>query len=439
MISQEGVTDALTEANKNIQQLSEQLKQANDEKQKLATSLSATKDENQQCSEQLKQANDEKQKLAASVSATKCENQYLLEELKQDNHEKQKLSESLLEANSENQQLTLQLLEANTLLQTLRTENEEQAKSRERSTELIQKNLHLLRETKKISSEKEELEKTLQHESQTKEELAKQLEEESEKRKLAQKNEKELEEEMERWLVDVKSERFTNTNTFNNLSECLNRETQHRRQADITRELTDKEKDKLEYLLREEQIKCKQLEIEINKYKELETETKTQAFKINQLLESNHQIRTELNEKLEKEKYETKLIINNLKMSEERLTTVKQTVLELKHEKEVIEKEHEVLKNQLGNEKRRIESLINEGEERANKLHRQQEELVLTERQLESVAVELKQEKHEKESLKNLQNELAKMATELNKEKTSKRTLEEHVKELEDNLNTGIS
>ena len=453
MISQEGVTDALTEANKNIQELSEQLKQDNDEKQKLAESLLSAKDENQHqseelkeaydkkqkliealseannenkyISEKLKEADDEKQKLAASLSATKDENQHLLEEHKEDNHKKQKLSESLSEANNENQQLTLQLLEANTLLQTLRAENAEQAKSRERSTELIQRNLNLLRETNKISSEKE-LEKTLQHEAQTKEKLAKQLEEESDKRKLAQKNEKELEEEMERWLVDVKSERFTNTNTFNNLSECLNRETEHRRQADLTRELTDKEKDKLEYLLREEQIKCKQLEIEINKYKELETETKTQAFKINQLQESNHQIRTEFNEKLEKEKYETKLIINDLKMSEERLTTVKQTVLELKHEKEVIEKEHEVLKDQLGNEKRRIESLTNEGEERANKLHRLQEELVLTER-------------HEKESLKNLQNELEKMATELNKEKTSKRALEEHIQELEENLNTGIS
>ena len=130
----------------------------------------------------------------------------------------------------------------------------------------------------KITSEKEELEKTLQYECQSKEELAKQLEAESEKRILAQKCEKELEEEMERWLDDVKVERFRNTNTFNNLTECLNRETEYRRRADITRELTDKEKDKLEYLLREEQIKCKQLEIEINKYKQVEMETKRHEY-----------------------------------------------------------------------------------------------------------------------------------------------------------------
>ena len=95
----------------------------------------------------------------------------------------------------------------------------------------------------------------MQHESQSKEELAKQLEAESEQRILAQESEKELEQQMQIWLDDSKIEQYKNTNTFQNLSECLNRETEHRRIADVTREITDKEKGNLEYLLREEHIK----------------------------------------------------------------------------------------------------------------------------------------------------------------------------------------
>ena len=146
--------------------------------------------------------------------------QQLLEELKQANDEKQRLAVSLSEANDQNHQLILQLSEAKTLLGALRADNEEQTKLRERSAELIQRNLYLLIEKTKISSEKEELEKTLQDESQSKEELTRKLEAESERRMLAQKSEKELEEEMERWLIHAKSERYTNTATFNNLSEC---------------------------------------------------------------------------------------------------------------------------------------------------------------------------------------------------------------------------
>ena len=364
------------------------------------------------------------------------EKQQISEELKQANDEKQRLAESLTEANDQNQQLILQLTEAKALLETLRAENEAQAKLRERSAELIQRNLDLL-ETK-ITYEKGEIGKN-QNETQGKEELAKKLEAESEQRILAQQKEKELEEEMERWLVDVKIERTKYTNIFQNLSECLNRETEHRRQADVTRELTDKEKDKLEYLLREEQIKCKQLEIEINKYKVLEIEAKTQAFKINQLQESNHQIRAEYNEKLEKEKYENKLIINDLKMSEEKLATEKEAVSQLKNEKEVIEKKNKKLKDKLENEKKRMLNETKEMEKTlTDKILKLQEELMLTKGGLKSVTCELEQVTHENESLKNLQTELEKMATELNKEKTSKRTLEEHIQELEDNLNTGM-
>ena len=132
MISLPELTEILTEADEEKHQLLEELKQANDEKQRLTESLSEANDQNHQLSEELKQANDEKQRL----------------------------TESLSEANDQNQQLILQLTEAKTLLGALRADNEEQTKLRERSAELIQRNLYLLIEkTKKFLLRRKSLKK----------------------------------------------------------------------------------------------------------------------------------------------------------------------------------------------------------------------------------------------------------------------------------------
>ena len=366
------------------------------------------------------------------ITEAEKDKQQISEELKEANDEKQRLAESLSEAHDQNQQLILQLTEAKTLLETLRADNEEQRKMRERSTELIQRNLYLLIEKTRISSEKEEVEKTLQNESQSKEELTKKLEAESERRMLAQKSEKELEEEMERWLIHAKSERFTNTATFNNLSECLNREIVHRMKADVTRELTDKEKDKLEYLLREEQFKCKQLEIK----------TKTQEVRIDQL----YQEKTEHDKKLITEKYEKEMLVKDLRIAEERLktiTTENETDMEkLKHDKEVIEDKYKEFKEALEDEKKRTESLSKERIETEsmfnNKLRGLNEELVLKHGQLEEARYELENVKHEHQvTRKNLQSELDDMVIALEREQKLKSTLEDQMQQLKKDSDTG--
>ena len=355
--------------------------------------------------------------VTGALSEANKDKQELSEALKQAKDENQKLVESLSKANDENEQLTLHLTEANTLLETLRAENEEQTKFRERSEELIQRNLDLL-------TEKEELEKTL---SQSKEELTKKLE-------LAERNEKELEEEMENWLLDAKSEKFKSTLSLQNLSECLNRETEQRMKTDVTRELTDRDKEKLENLLREEQDKCKQLEIK----------TETQEFKVNQLQEIINQERTDHDKKLITEQYEKELIVKDLKIAGEReerlktLITEKETVLnKLNHDNEVIQKKNKELKKQL---EKKTESLLKEKQGEAesmlkDKLKGLQNEMVLKQVQLE----EVQNEKHEQQvKLKNLQSELDEMVIELGREKKLKCTLEDKMEQFKTDLDKGI-
>ena len=358
--------------------------------------------------------------VTGALSEANKDKQELSEALKQAKDENQKLVESLSKANDENEQLTLHLSEVNTLLETLRAENEEQTKFRERSEELIQKNLDLL-------TEKEELEKTL---SQSKEEMTKKLE-------LAERNEKELEEEMENWLLDAKSEKFKSTLSLQNLSECLNRETEQRMKADVTRELTDRDKEKLENLLREEQDKCKQLEIK----------TETQEFKVNQLQEIISQERTNHDKKLITEKYEKELIVKDLKIAgerEERLITViteKETVLnKLNHDNEVIQKKNKELKKQLEKEKKKTESPLKEKQSEAesmlkDKLKGLQNEMVLKQVQLE----EVQNEKHEQQvKLKNLQSKLNDTVIELEREKKLKCIMEEKMEQFKADLDKGI-
>ena len=292
--------------------------------------------------------------VTGALSEANKDKQELSEALKQAKDENQKLAESLSKANEENEKLMLHLSQANTLLETLRAENEEQAKFRERSEELIKRNLDLLTETMK---RKEELEKTLQYESQSKEKLKKTLKVESESRILAQQNEKELEQQMESWLLDAKSEKYKSTLSLQNLSECLNRETAQRMKADVTRELTGKDKDKLETLLREEQDKCKQLEIKIE----------TQEFKMNQLQEIINHERTDHDKKMITEKYEKALIVKDIKIAEEREERLKTLINEketdlnkINHDKEVMEKKNKELKEQLEQEKKKTESLLKE-------------------------------------------------------------------------------
>ena len=355
--------------------------------------------------------------VTGALSEANKDKQELSEALKQAKDENQKLVESLSKANDENEQLTLHLTEANTLLETLRAENEEQTKFRERSEELIQRNLDL-------QTEKEELEKTL---SQSKEELTKKLE-------LTERKEKELEEEMENWLLDAKSEKFKSTLSLQNLSECLNRETEQRMKADVTRELTDRDKEKLENLLREEQDKCKQLEIK----------TETQEFKVNQLQEIINQERTDHDKKLITEKYEKELIVKDLKIAGEReerlktLITEKETVLnKLNHDNEVIQKKNKELKKQL---EKKTESLLKEKQGEAesmlkDKLKGLQNEMVLKQVQLE----EVQNEKREQQvKLKNLQSELNDTVIELEREKKLKCILEENMEQFKTDLDKGI-
>ena len=77
MISHKDVTDALMEANKDKQQLSEQLKQVENEKQRLEERLSEIFKIKQRLSEEVKQANDEKHKLEDSFSEVNNEYEHL--------------------------------------------------------------------------------------------------------------------------------------------------------------------------------------------------------------------------------------------------------------------------------------------------------------------------------------------------------------------------
>ena len=67
---------------------------------------------------------------------------------------------------------------------------------------------------------------------------------------------------MERWIIDVNSERYSNNASIQRLSECLDKEKLYRMKSDVTREIVGKEREKIEDSYVELENQCKQLEID---------------------------------------------------------------------------------------------------------------------------------------------------------------------------------
>ena len=67
---------------------------------------------------------------------------------------------------------------------------------------------------------------------------------------------------MERWIIDVNSERYSNNASIQRLSECLDKEKLYRMKSDVTREIVGKEREKIEESYVELENQCKQLEID---------------------------------------------------------------------------------------------------------------------------------------------------------------------------------
>ena len=104
-------------------------------------------------------------------------------------------------------------------------------------------------------------------------EISEQKEKLEEGKITAEQREKSLEKEMERWIEDIKYERYVNNASIKRLTQSLDTEKLSRMKADVTRELVGKEREKIGSSFKEVENKCK----------ELETDTKVKEDRINQL------------------------------------------------------------------------------------------------------------------------------------------------------------
>ena len=80
----------------------------------------------------------------------------------------------------------------------------------------------------------------------------------------AEERERDLEQEMERWITDINYERFTSNASIKNLSECLDKEKLHRMKSDVTIEIVEKEREKIGSSFIEAEDRCKKLEVDLN-------------------------------------------------------------------------------------------------------------------------------------------------------------------------------
>ena len=141
----------------------------------------------------------------------------------------------------ENKWLRDQLNRAGEALEMLKTDNKAHNELVERSTRIMQDYFDLRRVIEEMSAEKEKLEVD---------------------KLSAEQREKDLEQEMERWIIDVNSERYSSNASIQRLSDYLDKEKLYRMKSDVTREIVGKEREKIGSSFIEVEDKCKELEIE---------------------------------------------------------------------------------------------------------------------------------------------------------------------------------
>ena len=195
---------------------------------------------------------------------------------------------------TENEWLREQLQRAGEGLEMLKIDNQAHNELVERSARIMQNYFDMRRKLVEMSAQKEKLKVD---------------------KLSAEQREKDLEQEMERWIIDVNSERYSNDASIQRLSECLDKEKLYRIKSDVTREIVGKEREKIGSSFIEVEDKCKELEIESRvkeaRIQELDNNVKQEKARIQELeemlKEADVEIKLMANE-LEKEKNERKNI-----------------------------------------------------------------------------------------------------------------------------------
>ena len=194
----------------------------------------------------------------------------------------------------ENKWLRDQLNRAGEALEMLKTDNQAHNELVERSTRIMQDYFDLRRVIEEMSAEKEKLEVD---------------------KLSAEQREKDLEQEMERWIIDVNSERYSSNASIQRLSECLDKEKLYRMKSDVTREIIGKERERIGSSFIEVEDKCKELEIGSRvkeaRIQELDDSVKQEKARIQELEEMLKEADVEIKlmaNVLEKEKKERKNI-----------------------------------------------------------------------------------------------------------------------------------
>ena len=186
---------------------------------------------------------------------------------------------------SERALLAERLQNAGAALESLKSEHEDHNELVERSQIIMQD--FLRKQIVEISEEKDKLE---------------------EGKITAEKREKSLEKEMERWIEDINYERYVSNASIKRLSQSLDTEKLSRMKADVTRELVGKDKDKIISLFQKVEDKCKELEIDTrvkeDRIDQLENRIKQMTEEKDHLIRYSEKLTMEL----EKEQHERKAL-----------------------------------------------------------------------------------------------------------------------------------
>ena len=168
----------------------------------------------------------------------------------------------------ENEWFREQLQRAGEGLEMLKIDNKAHNELVERSTRIMQDYFDLRRVIEEMSAQKEKLEVD---------------------KLSAEQREKDLEQEMERWIIDVNSERYSSNASIQRLSECLDKEKLYRMKSDVTRDIVGKEREKIGSSFIEVEDKCKELELESRvkdaRIQELDDSVKQEKARIQELEE----------------------------------------------------------------------------------------------------------------------------------------------------------
>ena len=157
----------------------------------------------------------------------------------------------------ENEWFREQLQRAGEGLEMLKIDNKAHSELVERSTRIMQNYFDLRRVIEEMSAQKERLEVD---------------------KLSAEQREKDLEQEMERWIREIQR-----------LSECLDKEKLYRMKSDVIREIVGKEREKIGSSFIEVEDKCKELEIDCRvkevRIQELDNSIKQEKARIQELEE----------------------------------------------------------------------------------------------------------------------------------------------------------